>query len=125
MDDPLLISLVVTGIGMLILFLALVLLYGLMSLMTTLLKERPETEVQENATAGEGRVDGDTDAWEQSLMRRQAAVVAVALARAEAELSLSGAPGVQETADPRRVSPWRALHHQRQLVRALRPRSSR
>ena len=125
MDDPLLISLVVTSIGMLILFLALALLYGLMYLMTALLKERPETEMQENVTAGEGREYGDTDAWEQSLMKRQAAVIAVALARAEAELSVSGAPGVQEAADPRRVSPWRALHHQRQLMRALRPRSTR
>ena len=125
MDDPLLISLAVTGIGMLILFLALALLYGLMHLMTTLLKERPGTEVQENVKAKEEREYEDTDAWEQSLMKRRAAVVAVALARTEAELSVSGAPGVQETADPRRVSPWRALHHQRQLMRTLRPRSTR
>jgi len=125
MDDPLAISLTVTGIGMLILFLALALLYGLMYLMTALLKERPGAQVQENGKAEEGSEQGSAEASDQSLLMRRAAVVAVALARTDAELSGPGAPEVQETAAPRRFSPWRALHYQRQLTRTLRPRSVR
>ena len=50
MDDPIIVALVVSGIGMLMLFLALAFLYGLMVLMTritsiqALSKDRPEAE---------------------------------------------------------------------------------
>jgi len=44
MENPLVISLIVSGIGMLMLFLALAFLYVLMYLMTTFLNDRqPET----------------------------------------------------------------------------------
>ena len=119
MDDPLTISLVVTGIGMLMLFLALALLYGLMVLMTRMtdirvrIKKRHEAETEEQGSRG---------AREQELMKRRAAVIGVALARAEQQLSGAGAPGAEEAASSWRVSPWRALHHQRQLTPSLRKR---
>lgn len=108
MDDPIVISLVVSGIGMLMLFLALVFLYVLMYLMTwitniqALIKDRP-------AAVADGQRDKGTG--EQRAMRWRAAVIAVALARAEQELGAIGAPEAEGTS-----SPWRALHHQRQLT---------
>lgn len=108
MDHPLVVSLIVTGVGMLILFLALALLYGLMVLMTTLVKDRP------------GKEPGGGKTQEQEPTRRQAAAIAVALARTEQELSLARPPREGEA-----VSPWRALHHHRQLTLNLRMRRSR
>jgi Na+-transporting methylmalonyl-CoA/oxaloacetate decarboxylase gamma subunit len=113
MDDPLVTALSVTGIGMLVLFVALVFLYGLMYLLTEFTKDRTETEAEEKGGRG-------TD--EQQEMRRRAAVIAVALARAEQELGAVSATAVHEVAAQRRVSPWRAHHHQRQLTRTLRRR---
>ena len=101
MDNPIIISLVVSGIGMLILFLALAFLYGLMYLMTTFIKDR--TDEQEQGTGG-GRQEARS-------RRLRAAAIGVALARAEQE---SVAVGLPEAEEP--VSSWRALHHQRQLT---------
>jgi Na+-transporting methylmalonyl-CoA/oxaloacetate decarboxylase gamma subunit len=126
MDDPLTISLVVSGIGMLMLFLALALLYGLMVLMTRMtatrgrIKERPEAETGEQGSRGAG-----SRKQEARDGRRRAAVIGVALARAEQQLSEAGAPGAEEAASSWRVSPWRALHHQRQLTPSLRTRRGR
>jgi Na+-transporting methylmalonyl-CoA/oxaloacetate decarboxylase gamma subunit len=127
MDDPLVISLAVTGAGMLMLFLALAVLCGLMYLMTWMtnirapIEEWPEAGAAEQGSRGaeEQRSKG---AEAERVMRRKAAAIAVALARAERELSSSGspcpigAPGAEGVAGPWRVSPWRALHHQRQLT---------
>jgi len=104
-DNQLIVSLIVSGIGMLILFLALAVLYGLMHLMTALIKDR----------AGAGEQGG-------RVRVRQAAVIAVALARAELDLGPIGASGVEEAAG---VSAWWALHHQRQLARHMPPRRGR
>lgn len=111
MDHPLVVSLIVTGVGMLILFLALALLYGLMVLMTTLVKDRRGKGTDE---PGGGKTQ------EQEPTRRRAAAIAVALARAEQELSLARPPREGEA-----VSPWRALHHHRQLTLNLRMRRGR
>jgi Na+-transporting methylmalonyl-CoA/oxaloacetate decarboxylase gamma subunit len=121
MDDPLSTALSVTGIGMLVLFVALVFLYGLMYLMTEFTKDRIET--------GAGG-KGGRGAKEQQEMRRRAAVIAVALARAEQDLGGYGRPEAPGVASPRhdapgRVSPWRAYHHQRQLARSLLKRRAR
>ena len=122
MDNPLVISLAVTGVGMLMLFLALTVLYGLMYLMTWMtnirapIEEWPEAGAAEQGGRG-AEEQGSRGAEEQGEMRRRAAVIAVALARTELELSSVGAPGAEETTGPWRVSPWRALHHQRQLTR--------
>jgi len=121
MDDPLMTALSVTGIGMLVLFVALVFLYGLMYLMTEFTKDRTETQA-------EGK--GGRGAEEQQEMRRRAAVIAVALARAEQELGGYGRPEAQGLASPwhdehGHVSPWRAHHHQRQLARSVLRRRAR
>ena len=101
MDNPIIISLVVSGIGMLMLFLALAFLYGLMYLMTTFIKDRAEAQEQ-----------GAGDRGQEARSRRlRAAAIGVALARAEQE---SVAVGLPEAEEP--VSSWRALHHQRQLT---------
>ena len=124
MDNPLVISLVVTGIGMLMLFLALAALYGLMYAMTAVIKDRPEAGAGEQGSRGAGG-QGGRGAEEERVMRRRAAAIAVALARAERELGSSGspcpigAPRAEQAASPWRVSAWRALHHQRQLTRKL------
>jgi Na+-transporting methylmalonyl-CoA/oxaloacetate decarboxylase gamma subunit len=111
MNDPLIVSLVVTGIGMLALFVALTLLYGLMYLMTAVLKDRPEGKEEEEVERG---VD------EERARRRRAAVIGVALARAEREMSAPPVPEEEEA-----VSPWRALHHHRQLMGSLSIRRAR
>jgi Na+-transporting methylmalonyl-CoA/oxaloacetate decarboxylase gamma subunit len=114
MDNPIVISLVVSGIGMLMLFLALAFLYGLMYLMTALVKDRPEGEVEAN------KQETGSKKQEARIMKQRAAVVAVALARAELELNAIGAAGAEET-----ISAWRALHHQRQLTLNLPTRRAR
>jgi len=109
MDNPVTISLVVSGIGMLMLFVALTILYGLMYLMTWATTDRtPEEGVGEGEVEGVGEYGGvgvGVEEW-------RAAVIAVALARAEQEQSVVGAVEAGEA-----VSAWRALHHQRQLAR--------
>ncbi len=107
MDNPVTISLVVSGVGMLMLFLALTLLCGLMYLMTALIKDRPEAGIGEQGSMG-------TEEQEAGSMKRQAAVIGVALARAEQDLSPIGALGVEGAEEE--ISAWRMLHHQRQLT---------
>ena len=113
MEDPLNTALVVTGIGMLVLFLALAFLYGLIYLLTEITTDRPEAGAEEGAK---------TVARER---RRQAAVIAVALARAEQELGATAVSEANAAAGRWRVSPWRAHHHQRQLTRNLRRKRAR
>jgi len=108
MSNSLVISLAVTGIGMLVLFLALAILCGLMYLMTGLIKDRPEREEDEDFRSF-GKLRKSEEA--QQAARRQAAVIAIALARAEGESSTASVPGTEGP-----VSAWRALHHQRQLA---------
>jgi Na+-transporting methylmalonyl-CoA/oxaloacetate decarboxylase gamma subunit len=109
MQDPLTTSLVVTGIGMLALFLALALLCGLMYLMTALIKDRPP------ATASEEK---EKQPRPEDALR--AALIAVALARAEVEMRAASAPPAHKA-----TSAWRTLHHQRQLTRNPAPRRTR
>ena len=118
MDNPLVISLVVSGIGMLMLFLALAFLYGLMYLMTALIKEQPRAGAEERRSGG-AEEQGSRGAGRRRAMRRRAAVTGVALARAEHELVVL--PSIFPIEGQERgggaVSAWRALHHQRQLTR--------
>ncbi len=109
MDHPLTTAWVVSGIGMLLLFLALAFLCGLMYLMTAYIKDRPEAEEQET---GGDKQEMRSRERETRLKAQRAAAIAVALARSELELSSVGAPGADEAGD---LSAWRAFHHQRQL----------
>ena len=97
MDSPIVISLVVSGIGMLMLFLALAFLCGLMYLMTAAVRDKPAGGVEEH---------------ENRDMRLRAAAIGVALARAEQKMITIGA-----LEEGKAVSGWRMLHHQRQLTR--------
>ncbi len=76
MDSPLTIALAVSGIGLLMLFAALAFLYGLIYVMTALIKDRPSAKREEPAPTVE------TDERTARAARR-AAVIAVALAQAE------------------------------------------
>ena len=109
MDNPLTISLIISGIGMALLFAALFGLYGLMYLMTAVIKDRP---------AAAAPVEEEPAEEEPDEAKRRAAVIAVALARAERETFAPGAP-------PEEVSPWWALHLHRQLTNRIPTRSAR
>jgi len=118
MDNPIVVSLFVSGIGMLMLFVALALLYGLMYLMTWVTSLQVSTGERQDVKAGKGE-DDEQEAGgagqEARNRKRQAAVIAVALARADLDLSPIGTSGA-EGAGP---SAWWALHHQRQLMRGV------
>jgi Na+-transporting methylmalonyl-CoA/oxaloacetate decarboxylase gamma subunit len=102
MQDPLTASLVVTGLGMLILFAAMALLYGLMVAMTALIRDRATEEASPPGGTGEsGRKDRQ---------KLRAAVIAVGLARAELEWERDASARARTAA-----SPWRQYHHQRLL----------
>ena len=113
MENSLVVSLAVTGIGMLVLFLALALLYGLMYGMTALIRERPKAGDRERGSMGGREKEA---AEEDGVMQRRAAAIAVALARAGCELCATGLTGAEESAGPRAPSAWWALHHSRQLA---------
>ncbi len=111
MDHPLTLALTVSGIGLLILFAALAVLYGLMYAMTALIKDRPSVEQEEPAQAVE------TESVSPAV--RRAAVIAVALARAE--LEQSPASPLPETGS----SPWGQYHRRRLLDLNLHTRTGR
>lgn len=142
MDSDLLVALFITLVGMTLLFLALCLFYGLLSLLTRLLPERSTAfpaSGQEAAPAGGGlwrrvamaarrtgkasRQGLPTNAEQcgiESEQERQAiaqaAAIGVALARAEAERKAHPhRPPPDELASSRIPSAWWTLHHRRQL----------
>lgn len=105
-------ALIIAGIGMTLLFLSLIFFYGLLSLLTAVVKDRSVPGRQKGEAS---RGEGETGTRSEELLR--AVAVAVALARAEAEerpgLTMTAVPG-EADAEPN-VSPWWSLHHQRQL----------
>jgi Na+-transporting methylmalonyl-CoA/oxaloacetate decarboxylase gamma subunit len=119
LENLFVVSLVVSGLGMLLLFIALAILYGLMYLMTILLRDPTAAPV--HAGPEDQRVPGGKEAT------YRAAVIAVALARARQEPSPVDVPATGEGtgADTRRlgVSAWWAFHHDRQLTQ--KPKSPR
>lgn len=102
-------SLVVSGLGMLLLFFALAILYALMYLMTKVLKDPASAPVR--AEEEEPGVPGGDDAM------CRAAAIAVALARAGQGVRPAGVPVTGESQGTGSVSPWWAFHHDRQLTR--------
>jgi hypothetical protein len=107
MEEPLAVALVISAIGMTLLFLSLVLFYGLLSLLTSVTQKRATSGASPEAEA----------AGEPETMLR-AAAIAVAMARAEAEPgpSPAGSRATVGIADRGQISPWWALHHQRQMI---------
>jgi hypothetical protein len=104
-------ALVVSGLGMLALFLAMCLLYGLMYGMTAFIKG-PSTTSALTEGGNSASLGDDSEAG----ARRRAAAIAVALARAELD---GGAIDASETDEA--ASAWWTLHQQNQLTR-YRPR---
>ncbi len=112
--------LMITVLGMGLLFLALVFFYGLLSGMAGVLKDRAVPPRQEAALAPEG-------AGEEAAARWQAAAVAVALARAELQAPLPGSSTLQAEGQggSHTTSAWWSLHHQRRLASGACRRRSR
>jgi Na+-transporting methylmalonyl-CoA/oxaloacetate decarboxylase gamma subunit len=113
MDSPLAIALAVSVIGLLMLFAALAFLCGLMYAMTALIKDRPGTQ-------GEKLVPIAETAERTVRAAHRAAVIAVALARAELESRPIG-PSPAE-ADSRA---WGQYHRRRLLSLNRRTRTGR
>jgi Na+-transporting methylmalonyl-CoA/oxaloacetate decarboxylase gamma subunit len=109
-ENPLVTALVITAIGMSLLFLSLVLFYGIISLLTAVTRERSSMP-----PAGAAIAEGRGDAPERRAL--QAAAIAIALARAEVEQgpgTLDGAP-VSASSDGG-MTRWWSLHHQHRLA---------
>jgi Na+-transporting methylmalonyl-CoA/oxaloacetate decarboxylase gamma subunit len=119
MEPSLTTALGLSAVGMTLLFLALALFYGLLTLMMAVFKDRPSPPAGVEAQP-------DTEAGEEERML-QATAIAVALARAEAEQGSSAtSPPARDEPEPAQlVSPWWELHHQRQLAPGSRARRGR
>ena len=115
MEDSLVTVLVISAIGMSLLFLSLVLFYGIISLLTAATSARAAAP-EERAVGAEAPGEAPAD---QAL---RAAVVAIALARAQADRSSSSVPPASGDRD---VTPWWSLHHQHRLADKGKPRRSR
>jgi len=113
MDSPLTLALTISGIGLLVLFAALAFLYVLMYAMTALIKDRPSVKQEESAPT----VEPDE---RTARATRRAAVIAVALARAELESS-PASPLPAEAGS----SSWGQYHRRRLLDLNLRTRTGR
>lgn len=110
------VSLIITAIGMTLLFLSLVLFYGMLSLLTAFIKDKPTPPAQHVVERNESDTEEDRSGREESVLR--AAAVAVALARAEAEQGSKCPTEITtgEASTRQQASPWWSLHHQRQLT---------
>ena len=121
MESSLTTALTITVIGMSLLFLSLVAFYGLLSLLAAATKDRRSPAERTVETGVRGAGDESRD---EALLR--VAAVAIALARARAERMIEPEPasgalteqtgGPAPTAADQQVSPWWALHHQRQMA---------
>ena len=113
MDNLLTVALAVSGIGLLILFAALAFLYGLMYAMTALIKDRPSAQWDKPVP-----IVGTDERTARGA--RRAALIAVALARAELESrSVSSLP--TETGS----RAWGQYHRRRLLSLNRRTRTGR
>ena len=118
MDNPLVTVLVISVIGMSLLFLSLVLFYGIISLLTAVTRER--------SSAPPGSADGAEvrkDAPAERALR--AAAVAIALARAQARGAGKARDFLTPASADRDVTSWWSLHHQHRLVRKGKTRRPR
>jgi Na+-transporting methylmalonyl-CoA/oxaloacetate decarboxylase gamma subunit len=125
LDESLQIALTITVIGMTLLFLSLILFWGLITLLTAVVKDKPASPAQQVAAEESGKAREGTGA--EARARHRAAAVAVVLARAQAEgrSSPAVAPVAAGTPADRRVSAWWSLHHQRRLGPNPEPKRNR
>jgi Na+-transporting methylmalonyl-CoA/oxaloacetate decarboxylase gamma subunit len=108
MDNPLTVSLLVTLIGMAVVFLAMALIYGSMQLLTAVAKDRKEERGEPMPPAP---LDDSEGQAVPSLGRLQAAAVAVALARARG----AGIQGSASSKSDSETTPWGEFYRRRHL----------
>jgi hypothetical protein len=110
LERDLVAALVISAVGITLLFLALALFYGLLVLLAAVFKGQ--------ASAGVGGPEPAGQEPESADAMLQAAAIGVALARADAERppSLDLVPSGEAAPGSHSVSPWWALHHQRQVT---------
>jgi len=126
-DEPLVIALGITVVGMTLLFLTLLFFYGLLSLMTVVFKAPAPVGGEATGGSEDSPAEGPPGVgarpaiWGREAALR-AAAIAVALARAEAEQA-DFSPGAPK--EGAAASPWWSLHHQRRLTRCTATRRSR
>ena len=116
MEDSLVIALIISAIGITLLFLSLILFYGIISLLTAVTRDKP--------AAPPGRTDGSEEQRDAPAGRAlQAAAIAIALARAKAEGEAGKASAsVSLASGDCDVTSWWSLHHQHRLGRKRKPR---
>jgi hypothetical protein len=110
LENPLVTALLITAIGVSLLFLSLVLFYGIISLLTAVTRDRSEI-----SPAGADIAEERGGAPERRAL--QAAAIAIALARAEVEQRPGALNGASASAfSDRDATRWWSLHHQHRLV---------
>lgn len=117
MDDTLLSALLITAIGMSLLFMTLAFFYGLLWLLTAIVRDRPGAGRQERAPAPDPEAER-TPAFE-------AAAIAVALARARSGRKTATSTPVAGISPIVPTDPWWSLHHQRYVNLSSSTRSRR
>ncbi len=108
MDDPLTTSVLVTLIGMAVVFLSMALIYGSMQLLTAMTRDQENEKVGPAAPVPAGTAEGSE---RSDVDRLKAAAIAIALARTQAmEIHGEGAraPSIGAT-------PWGEFYRQRHL----------
>lgn len=115
MSDTLSTSLLITAIGMTLLFLTLAFFYGLLTLITATIRDRP--------VEPEGTPDPQASTGRHGWPSLEAAAVAVALARAQASQPDQLSALHVQAKFTGGQDPWWLLHHQAQL--SLNPDSRR
>jgi Na+-transporting methylmalonyl-CoA/oxaloacetate decarboxylase gamma subunit len=106
MAETLNIALLITAIGMGLVFAAILLLWGVMALLVRLTSDRaPAAEAASAQAAADAAAGSDLE------LRRQAAAAAVALALATAKPELSEFPLPETT----QLSPWQAVMRSKML----------
>jgi Na+-transporting methylmalonyl-CoA/oxaloacetate decarboxylase gamma subunit len=116
MENPLVTVLMITALGMGLLFLALAFFYGLLSAMARGLKDRALPPPQ--APARRHKEAGEEEGGSLAETRLQAAAVAIALARGRVQAPPPGVPvaPAESPGGAQAPSAWWSLHHQRRLA---------
>ena len=116
MENSLATALIISAIGISLLFLSLILFYGIISLLTAVTRDRPATPPA-RANGAEEQKGAPAD------RALQAAAIAIVLARAEAEGAARKASSSAPLASgDRDLTPWWSLHHQHRLAKKREPR---
>ena len=116
MDNPLIVALAITVAGMGLLFLALAFFYGLLSLISSVVRDEAPPAPAVEAVDQPATSRGSPPAGAELMLR--AAAIAVALARAESDGRPAQSPA-GSAAEP--LSPWSILHQGRRAGRGSSP----